>query len=118
MTFPKPTKADRTRPKARRKTTASSLKGFYAFALTFPSCVSGEKPVELNHLRGLSLKTKQLAPRKSGHTRAILVPLTTSEHLRFHEVGEEAFEIENGLPAGYLAAYATALLAAYVTGEE
>lgn len=112
MTFPKPTKATRSRR------TRPSLAEFYAYAASHTSCVSRQTPVQLNHLHGLSLKTRKQAPRKSGHTRAIVAPMTPAEHDRYHEVGEAAFEAENGLPSGYLKDFAAALMAAYITGEE
>ncbi len=75
IAHPKPTKADRGRPKARgSKRTPPSLSGFYAFAATHPCCICGNPDVELHHLAHIpSLRTHEYLPRRKAHAAAIVV---------------------------------------------
>lgn len=112
MMLPKPTKQDRrSKP---RKRSSPSLKAFYEYAAAHPSCVSGERPVNLHHVNVPSLLTRQPI-RKIGPARAAVVPLTRAEHEQLHTLGVEAFEWAHGLPDGYLQGVALALLSAYIT---
>lgn len=121
--LPKPTKADRSRPKARRKATAPNLRDFYAFAATFPCVVCGQTPVELHHLAHVpSLKSHEYLPRRKGPAAACLVPLCAAHHRintdSAHALGDANFEHHHHRVDGWLRFTALALLAAYVTGEE
>lgn len=108
LAHPKPT---RSKP---RKRSTPSLRAFYDFASRQPSCVSGERPVQLHHLDVPSLKSRQLI-RKIGPARAAVVPLTRAEHEQLHTLGVDAFEARHGLPTGYLTGVALALLSAFIT---
>lgn len=115
LAHPKPTKQDRPSRSKPRKRSTPSLKAFYGFAAAQPSCVSGERPVNLHHVNVPSLLTRQPI-RKTGPARAAVIPLTRAEHEQLHTLGVEAFEWAHGLPSGYLQGVALALLSAYVVG--
>lgn len=87
-------------------------RGFMRFVKMQPCCVTGSfAEVEAAHLRGLPDRAgTDLQPRRVNESRYLAVPLTRAEHLRLHEVGEEAYFESVGRSRGWAVGVAMKLL--------